>query len=156
MILNEILSKQSILNAILVKSDDAELNKDLKVKIVRLRIAYNKIRQQFEKDLQKFLQDLIPEEGTLIQNKPENERTPEETNRLQEITAEVNAKYVDFIKQKYAEDYEFTLNDSFSESDFDEIIGINAGNEVEINGTKILAEHLMESFYTLFVNSIEK
>ena len=46
MTLNEILLKQSVLAPLLVKSGDDELSKELKVKIVRLRIAFNKIKNQ--------------------------------------------------------------------------------------------------------------
>lgn len=152
MTLNEILTKQNILSAILIKDGDNELSKELKVKIVRLRIAYNKIKKQLDDDIQEFTKELIPEELKSLQEKPEEERTSEETERMQELINKVNSEYNEFMMQKGSEEVKFNFDDIFTEENFDEIVAVNAGNEVEINGTKMKAENLMEGFYVLFVN----
>ena len=46
MTLNEILTRQNVLNAILLKDGKNELGKELKVKIVRLRMAFNKYKKR--------------------------------------------------------------------------------------------------------------
>ena len=61
MTFNEILSKQNVLNALLLKDGDNELSKELKVKIVRLRIAFSAIRKTFDEALQEFVKELAPE-----------------------------------------------------------------------------------------------
>lgn len=152
MILNELLTKQNILSAILVKDESGELSKELKVKIVRLRIAYNKIKKQVDEDVQEFTKDLVPEELRTIQAKAEDARTEEEKARLEELVNKVNSEYNEFMLQKGKEEINFEANESFTEEEFDEIIGINAGNEVEINGAKIKSEELLDGFYSLFVN----
>lgn len=151
---NELVSKQNVLNGILIKDDSHELSKELKVKIVRLRIAYNKARKQMDADIQEFAKDLLPEDIKTIQQKPEKERTLEEVSSLESAVNKANEEYLEFINQKGLETIEFTTEDSFTNDEFDEIIAVNAGNKVTINNTEIKAEELMEAFYTLFV--IEK
>lgn len=153
MTFNEILSKQNVLNAVLLKDGDNELSKELKVKIVRLRIAFSKIRKQFDDDLQEFVKELAPERFKELQQKPEDQRTDEEKKEFEQLSAKINTDYNEFIIQKGNEEVTFTTDDKFTDQEFDTLININAGNQVEINGNKIKAEELMEIFYTLFVNN---
>ena len=152
MTFNEILSKQNVLNAVLLKDGDNELSKELKVKIVRLRIAFSKIRKQFDDDLQEFVKELAPERFKELQQKPEDQRTDEEKEEFEQLSAKINTDYNEFIIQKGNEEVIFTADDKFTDEEFDALININVGNQVEINGNKIKAEELMEIFYTLFVN----
>ena len=153
MILNELLTKQSILNALLVKDGNNELSKELKVKLVRLRIAYNKAKKYLDEDIQEFTKELVPEELKKLQEKPEAERTSEEKAKMEEMIAKVNSEYSEFMAQKGKEEVTLESNDSFTEEEFDEIVAVNAGNEVTINDTKLKAEDLMEGFYALFVDN---
>lgn len=153
MTLNEILARQNVLNAILIKDGDSELSKALKVKIVRLRIALNKIKKQFDEDVQEFTKDLIPEELKALQAKPEDERTIEDTANIEKLVNKVNSEYNEFILQKGEETIPFETNIVLTDSDFDEIIAVNVGNEVEINGNKVKAEELMDVFYTFFIDN---
>ena len=153
MTFNEILSKQNVLNAVLLTDGDNELSKELKVKIVRLRIAFSKIRKQFDDDLQEFVKELAPERFKELQQKPEDQRTDEEKEEFEQLSTKINTDYNEFIIQKGNEEVTFTADDKFTDEEFDTLININAGNQVEINGNKIKAEELMEIFYTLFVNN---
>lgn len=153
MTFNEILSKQNVLNAVLLKDGDNELSKELKVKIVRLRIAFSKIRKQFDDDLQEFVKELAPERFKELQQKPEDQRTDEEKEEFEQLSTKINTDYNEFIIQKGNEEVTFTADDKFTDEEFDTLIDINVGNQVEINGNKIKAEELMEIFYTLFVNN---
>lgn len=152
MTLNEILLKQSILAPLLVKSGDDELNKELKVKIVRLRIAFNKIKNQFEDEIKEFSSSLIPEDLKKLQEIPEDKRTLEDTQKIEELVNKVNSEYREFLEQKGKEEVTFTADDSFTDNEFDEIISVNAGNDVTVNGNNVKAEELMDSFYALFVD----
>ena len=152
MTFNEILSKQNVLNAVLLKDGDNELSKELKVKIVRLRIAFSAIRKTFDEALQEFVKELAPERFKELQQKPEDQRTDAEKEEFEQLSAKINTDYNEFIIQKGNEEVTFTADDKFTDEEFDTLININAGNQVEINGNKIKAEELMEIFYTLFVN----
>ena len=152
MTLNEILTRQNVLNAILLKDGDNELGKELKVKMVRLRMAFNKYKKSLDEEVQEFTKELVPEELKTLQEKPESERTEEENSRLKELVDKVNSEYNEFMIQKGNEEVKFDTNYSFTDDDFDSIVAVNAGNEVEINGNKVKSEDLIEAFYELFVN----
>ena len=152
MTLNEILTRQNVLNAILLKDGKNELGKELKVKIVRLRMAFNKYKKSLDEEVKEFTNELVPEELKTLQEKPESERTEEENTRLKELVDKVNSEYNEFMIQKGNEEVKFDTNYSFTDDDFDSIVAVNAGNEVEINGNKVKSEDLREAFYELFVN----
>ena len=152
MTLNEILLKQSVLAPLLVKSGDDELSKELKVKIDRLRIAFNKIKNQFEDEIKEFSSSLIPEDLKTLQEIPEDKRTLEDSKKIEELVNKVNSEYREFLEQKGKEEVTFTADDSFTDNEFDEIISVNAGNDVTVNGNNVKAEELMDSFYALFVD----
>ena len=152
MTLNEILLKQSVLAPLLVKSGDDELSKELKVKIVRLRIAFNKIKNQFEDEIKEFSSSLIPEDLKKLQEIPEDKRTLEDSKKIEELVDKVNSEYREFLEQKGKEEVTFTADDSFTDNEFDEISSVNAGNDVTVNGNNVKAEELMDSFYALFVD----
>lgn len=152
MTLNEILLKQSVLAPLLVKSGDDELSKELKVKIVRLRIAFNKIKNQFEDEIKEFSSSLIPEDLKKLQEIPEDKRTLEDSKKIEELVNKVNSEYREFLEQKGKEEVTFTADDSFTDNEFDEIISVNVGNDVTVNGNNVKAEELMDSFYALFVD----
>ena len=139
MTLNEILVKQNILTPILLKEGDNELSN-------------NKIKKQFDDEVQEFTANLIPEELKSLQAIPENERTEEDTQKILQLVDKVNGEYREFLTQKGKEEVQLSSNDAFTEKEFDEIVMVNAGNEVTINGNVVKAEDLMESFYSVFVN----
>lgn len=152
MTIDEILQKQNVLNGLLLKSDTEELSKELKIKIVRLRIAFNKVKKQFDEDVQEFTKDLVPEELKVLQSKPEDERTKKDTKNLETLVNKVNEEYREFLVQKGKEDVAFTADYTFSEKDFDEIVAVNAGADITVNNTKIKSEEFLEIFYEFFVN----
>ena len=83
MTLNDVLTKQNVITKVILKDGDKELSKALKVKIMRMRMAYNKIKQQFDSDTQEFTKELIPAELQELVNK--TERTEAEEARFIEL-----------------------------------------------------------------------
>lgn len=147
MTINEILTKQKFLTKILLKNGDSELNKNLKVKIMALRIEYGKIRKQFDADLQEFIKDLAPERFTELQQKIE--RSEAEETELTELTNKINSDYMEYVNERGKD--EVSVSDKkFSEEEFEEILEVNADNDVEINGMKLNAADFLEIFHTLF------
>lgn len=146
---NEVLAKHNFVTKLLLKDGNDELSKALKVKIMKMRIEYAKVRKQFDDDLQEFIKDLAPEEFRELQAK--QDRTDEENNRLQELTDKINSDYNTYIIERGKD--EVNVNDyHFTEDEYEEIITVNAGNDVEINGTKLNAADYLEILYSLFVN----
>lgn len=149
MVLNEVLTKQNIITKLLLKDGDKELPKALKVKIMRMRMAYNKIKQQFDSDVQEFTKELVPEELQTLASK--EDRTEEENVRFEELNNKVNSEYQEFLIQKGNEEIKDIIEDTFNIDEYTEILDVNSGNDVEINGNKIKAADFLEVVMDLFV-----
>ena len=150
MILNELLTRQNVITKIELKDNDKELSKELKVKIMRIRLAYNKVKKAFDEDVKEFVEQITTDEyKELVQKTDRNE---EEEKRFNELTSKINSDYIEFINQKGLEEISETIDDKFTEDEYAEILDINSGNDVEINGKKIKAADFMEVFYEMFIS----
>lgn len=149
MTLNDVLTKQNVITKIELATDSKELPKELKVKIMRMRMAYNKVRKQFDEDLKEFSEQIVPEELKELSNK--KDRTTEEDERFVELNNKANAEYNEFVIQKSNEEVKDEINDKLTEDEYFEIMEVNAANDVEINGNKIKAADFLEIIYDLFV-----
>jgi hypothetical protein len=149
MILNDVLTKQNVFTKIILKDGDKELSKELKVKVMRIRMAYAKIKKNFDAEVQEFAEQVVPEE--LKQLNAKRDRTEEEQARVVELTNKANAEYQEFLIQKGNEEVKNMIDDSLTQDEYFDIVDINAGNDVEINGNKIQAVDFLEFIYELFV-----
>ena len=150
MILNELLTRQNVITKIELKDNDKELSKELKVKVMRIRLAYNKVKKAFDEDVKEFVEQITTDEyKELVQKTDRNE---EEEKRFNELTSKINSDYIEFINQKGLEEVSETIDDKFTEDEYAEILDINSGNDVEINGNKIKAADFMEVFYEMFIS----
>ena len=150
MILNELLTRQNVITKIELKDGDKELSKELKVKIMRIRLAYNKVKKAFDEDVKEFVEQITTDEyKELVQKTDRNE---DEEKRFNELTTKINSDYIEFINQKGLEEVSETIDDKFTEDEYAEILDINSGNDVEINGNKIKAADFMEIFYEIFIS----
>ena len=150
MILNELLTRQNVITKIELKDSDKELSKELKVKIMRIRLAYNKVKKAFDEDVKEFVEQITTDEyKELVQKTDRNE---DEEKRFNELTTKINSDYIEFINQKGLEEISETIDDKFTEDEYAEILDINSGNDVEINGNKIKAADFMEIFYEIFIS----
>lgn len=150
--LNELLTKQNVLTQIILVNGEKELPKALKVKIMRIRIAYNKIKKSFDDEVQEFTKELINDEFRELSNNAE--RTTEEETRYNELTNKINSEYQEFLIQKGQEEVK-EIEDVFTMDEYTDILEVNASNDVEINGNKITATNFMEIVYDLFVKEDE-
>ena len=71
MTLNDVLTKQNLITKVLLANDGKELPKELKVKIMRIRMSYNKIKKQFDEDTQEFSKQIVSDELRDLANKTE-------------------------------------------------------------------------------------
>ena len=150
MILNELLTRQNVITKIELKDGDKELSKELKVKVMRIRLAYNKVKKAFDEDVKEFVEQITTDEyKELVQKTDRNE---EEEKRFNELTSKINSDYIEFSNQKGFEEISETIDDKFTEDEYAEILDINSGNDVEINGNKIKAADFMEVFYEMFIS----
>lgn len=148
MTLNDLLTRQNMFTKIILKDGDKELSKELKVKIMRIRMAYTKIKKTFDEEVKEFTEELVPEELKELNSK--SERTNEEDARMQELTNKVNSEYQEFLIQKGNEEVT-PIDDALTMDEYSDILDINAGNDIEINGNKISAVDFLEVIYDMFV-----
>lgn len=149
MTLNDVLTKQNVITKVILKDGDKELPKELKVKIMRIRMAYNKIKKQFDDDTQEFTNQIISDELRELANK--SERTPEEEARFNELNDKTNSEYQEYLIQKGFEEVKDTPYDVITMEEYSDILDVNSGNDVEINGNSVKAADLMEIVFDLFV-----
>jgi hypothetical protein len=147
---NEILTKQNFLGKIVLKNDEAELSKGLKVKVMAMRIEYAKVRKQFDEDVQEFVKDLASDRYKELMQKPEADRTEDEKKELEGLTDKINSDYAAYIVERGNEEVDVKRK-SFTEDEYNELVEVNADNDVEINGTKLNAADFLEILYSLFV-----
>lgn len=149
MTLNDILTRQNVLTKLVLEHDGKELSKELKVKIMRIRRAYNKVRKNFDEDVQEFLQEIVTDELKTLSQK--SDRTQEEEDRFNKLNSDANASHIEYLNQKGNEEVK-PIDDTFTEQEYNDILDINSSGEVEINGQRVRAIDLMEVFYDLFVD----
>jgi len=150
MILNEILTRQNVITKILLSHGDKELPKELKVKIMRMRMAYSKIKKQFDEDTQEFSKQIVSDELKDLANKPD--KSPEELKKFNELNSKANSEYQEYLIQKGKEEVKDFTDVNLSEDEYADILDINSDGEYEVNGQKIKAADLMEAVYELFVH----
>lgn len=148
MILNELLTKQNVFTKIALKDGEKELPKELKVKVMRIRMAYTKAKKAFDEEIKEFTEELITDEFRELSGK--TERTETEEARFKELTDKINSDYQEFILQKGKEEVS-EIDDTLTMDEYSEILDVNAGNDVEINGNKISATDFLEIVCDLFV-----
>lgn len=147
MTINELMIKHNFITKVLLRDGDKELSKDLKVKLMSIRIELGKVRKQLEDDLQEAVKGLTPEgyqELAMKQDKTEEDKIQVETWNRQ-----INEEYNAYIDKRGKE--EVQIDATLSKDEFNQIVEVNAGNNVEVNGTKLNAADFLEALYSLFV-----
>ena len=147
MTLNEALIRQTFIIHLIVKDDKSELSKDLKVKIMNMRVVLNRLRAEFEDACVKKIEELQSEEFkelAQIQNK-----SSEEESRFQLSLDKLNADYDDFVTAKGLSQVSFDTK--FTWEEYEDIIEVNAGINPEIDGKILNALVFLEIIYNLFV-----
>ena len=139
--------KHNFITKVLLRDGDKELSKDLKVRLMSMRIELGKVRKQLEEDLQEAGKELTPkgyQELIMKENKTEEDKA-----QVEAWNKQINEEYNAYVDKRGKE--EVQIDTTLSEDDFAQIIEVNAGNDVEINGTKLNAADFLEVLYSLFV-----
>ncbi len=139
--------KHNFITKVLLRDGDKELSKDLKVRLMSMRIELGKVRKQLEEDLQEAVRELTPkgyQELIMKENKTEEDKA-----QVEAWNKQINEEYNAYVDKRGKE--EVQIDTTLSEDEFAQIIEVNAGNDVEINGTKLNAADFLEVLYSLFV-----
>jgi hypothetical protein len=147
MTLNEALVRQNFLSKIVLRNNENELSKELKIKIIQMRAELNKLRNQFEADSQEVIKELKPEGFDALYVK--EDKTEEEIAELNKLTNKLTDEHNTFVLQKGKEEVSF--DKKFTLEEYGELMDVNY-NEVEINGNRLPAEDFLEIIYSLFVD----
>lgn len=139
--------KHNFITKVLLRDGDKELSKDLKVKLMGMRIELGKIRKQLEEDLQEAVKELTPKGYQELIMK--EDKTEEDKAQVEAWNKQINEEYNAYVDKRGKE--EVQIDTTLSEDEFAQIIEVNAGNDVEINGTKLNAADFLEVLYSLFV-----
>ena len=135
MTVNEMMVKHNFITKVLLRDGDKELSKDLKVRLMSMRIELGKVRKQLEEDLQEAVKELTPkgyQELIMKENKTEEDKA-----QVEAWNKQINEEYNAYVDKRGKE--EVQIDTTLSEDDFAQIIEVNAGYDVEINGTKLNA-----------------
>mgnify|MGYP002574898432 CR=1 FL=1 len=147
MTINELMVKHNFITKVLLRDGNKELDRDLKVKLMNLRIKLGKVRKELEEDLQEVVKQLTPEgyqELITKENKTDGDKA-----QVEAWNKQINEEYNAYVDKRGKE--EVDIDTSISEDEFSQIIEVNAGNDVEINGQKLNAADFLEVLYSLFV-----
>ena len=147
MTLNEALVRQNFLSKIVLRNNENELSKELKIKIIQMRTELNKLRNQFEADSQEVIRELKPEGFDALYVK--EDKTEEEIAELNKLTNKLTDEHNTFVLQRGKEEVSF--DKKFTLEEYGELMDVNY-NEVEINGNRLPAEDFLEIIYSLFVD----
>lgn len=146
--LNDVLTKQNVFTKLVLTADNKELSKELKVKIMRIRLAYNKIRKAFDDEIKDFMDELLTDEFKALRDN--QNRTVEEDTRFNTLLTDIDESYKEFLIQKGLETVS-DVEDSLSEDEYAEIVDVNSSNSVVINEVTLTPEVFLEIIYEMFV-----
>lgn len=144
---NEALIRHNFMSKVILKSGEKELSKSLKVKVMQIRIKLAKIRKEFDEDVQEALKGFTPEGYNEIVQKVN--KTEEDTKKLEDWNKQIQEDYNEFVIKRGQD--EVVLDTKLTEDEYNEILEVNAANDVEINGQELSAADFLEILYTLFV-----
>jgi len=148
MSINDALIRYNLLNFVKYTDEDYSLSRELKVKLIRLKLDLEKTYNDFNSFQQKALEEVKTKRYDELVNK-EN-RTEEENVELQKIVAEINEDLNKIVLKKAEE--EVSVNFSYLTNDeYNEFLTVNINNEVTINGVKLSPEEYVSLFYRKFV-----
>ena len=151
---NEVLIKQNFITKVLLKNGDEALSKDLKIKVMAMRIEYAKVRKAFDEDMQAFAKEITTDRLTELQQVPEDSRTDEQKEELKTLIDKANEGYLAYMQTRGQEEVTVT-HSSLTEDEYNEIIVVNADNDVTINNQEVNAADFLEILYSLFVEDNE-
>ena len=147
---NDAIIRHNFISKVVFKDGDSVLSKNLKVKIMSMRIEYGKIHKNFDADVQEFTQGILEDDFRAIQQIPENDRTEEQKVKFNEYVNKYNIETNEYINKRALDEIEvkeFTLD----MDEYSELLDTNSGNDVTINDTDIPAADFLEVLYELFV-----
>lgn len=145
---NDVIVRHNFISKVIFKDGENQLSKDLKIKIMSMRIEYGKIHKIFDEDVQEFTKGILEDRFNELQGK--SDRTEEENKEYNDLINKYNMETNDYINRRAMDAVE-VKDFSLTKDEFGEILETNSGNDVKINETDIPAADFLEIIYDLFV-----
>lgn len=146
---NDVIIRHNFISKVIFKDGESVLSKELKIKIMSMRIEYGKVHKSFDDDVQEFTKGIIEDRFNDLQAK--QEKTDAENKEYNELVNKYNAETNEYIGKRAMDEVD-VKDFSFNMDEYSEIMETNASNDVEINGQKISAPDFLEALYELFVS----
>ena len=145
---NDAIIRYNFISKLAFKDGDASLSKELKIKIMSMRIEFGKINKVFEEDVQEFTKGILEDRFNELQNK--QDRTEDENKELTDLINKYNAETNDYINKRAMDEVE--VNEyTLTMDEYTEIMETNAEKDVTINGQTLNAPDFLEAIHDLFV-----
>lgn len=135
MTINDAIFRYNLLNTMLFSDGDYSVSRELKVKLIRYKLNFQKIVNEFNETQQKYVEEVKTPEYNELVNK--ESRTKEENEMLNKIVQELNSECNQLINSKLSEEVETTWYQPLTEDEYNEILNVNVEHDVEINGQMI-------------------
>ena len=150
MTLNDVVSKYNLIAVLRFEHNQKEFSKELKIKLIKMRIEYGKYKKALDNDIKEFTEGIISEQYKfLVSNQF---KTPEEIKEFNELENSYQKDISDYMNSRSSEVIENVNDWKITESEYEEIVDLNTSNDVEINGVKIPSMDYLELIYNILVD----
>lgn len=137
MTINDALVRYNILSSLKYKDGDYSLPRELKIKLIKLKLAFEKYYNDFNAYQEKCLEEVKTDEYNTLVAIEEDKRTEEQRNRLAEVVNALNAEMNELLFAKTMEVIDVVEFNYLTEDEFNSVLEVNIENEVNINGTQL-------------------
>ena len=135
MTIKDAIFRYNLLNTMLFSDGDYSVSRELKVKLIRYKLNFQKIVNEFTETQKKYIEEVKTPEYNELASK--ESRTKEENKNLDKIIQEINSELNQLINSKLSEEVETTWYQPLTEDEYNEILNVNVEHDVEINGQMI-------------------
>ena len=137
MTINDALIRHNILASLKYKDGEYSLPRELKIKLIKLKIALDKVFTDFNTYQEKCLAEVKTDEYNELVAIEEDKRTEEQKKRLEEVVNTLNNEMNELLFNKTMEKVEVPEFTYLTKEEFDSVLEVNIENEAIINGAKL-------------------
>ena len=137
MTINDALVRYNILASLKYKDGDYSLPRELKIKLIKLKLAFEKYYNDFNAYQEKCLEEVKTEEYNTLVAIEEDKRTDEQRERITDVVNTLNAEMNELLFAKTMEQIDVPEFEYLTEDEFNFVLEVNIENEVNINGTQL-------------------
>ena len=155
MTINDALIRHNILASLKYKDGEYSLPRELKIKLIKLKIALEKVFTDFNAYQEKCLAEVKTDEYNELIAIEEDKRTDEQKKRLEEVVGTLNNEMNELLFNKTMEKVEIPEFAYLTQEEFDSVLEVNIENEVTINGTKLDGGAYVDLIHQAFMSGPE-